>query len=121
MGLDEVFQKIKMFCEQNGFTLTQAACVLLAVVGGVYLLRRLRFGRKPIFSPHKLRISESKSLGNRQFLLVVTYEDEKLLLGVYPNGMQFLCKLGTDRDSLPPKEDFIKGETGAFEVQELSN
>lgn len=76
-----------------------------AIVGLVCFLRRFRLSRKSLFSPHKLKILESKSLGNRQFLLVVSYESEKLLLGVYPNGMRFLCKLGAD-ENVAAKTEF---------------
>jgi flagellar biogenesis protein FliO len=34
-----------------------------------------------------------KSLGNRQFLLVVGYEDQRLLLGVTPGKIDYLCPL----------------------------
>ena len=91
-------QKADTFCAQYGLTLAQAVCVLSAVVGLICFLRRFQLSRKSLFSSHKLKILESKSLGNRQFLLVVAYESEKLLLGVYPNGMRFLSKLGTDKD-----------------------
>ncbi len=46
----------------------------------------------------KLEILETKPLGNRQFLLVVSYENEKFLLGAYPNGIQFLSKLENSSD-----------------------
>ena len=50
---------------------------------------RMRFRK----SVKKLAILETKSLGGRQYLAVVTYENEKFLLGVHPNGIQFLSKL----------------------------
>ena len=98
MGYGNFLQKAEAFCAQYGLTLAQAVCILSAIVGLVCFLRRFRLSRKSLFSPHKLKIVESKSLGNRQFLLVVSYESEKFLLGVYPNGMRFLSKLGTDKD-----------------------
>ena len=48
----------------------------------------------------KLEILETKPLGNRQFLLVVAYEKEKFLLGVHPNGLQFLSKLADACDNI---------------------
>lgn len=82
---------------------------IVQMVGGLLLLtslwiaygklRSCRQGR--IFSERNLKIVESKSLGNRQFLLVVAYQQEKVLLGVYPNGMQFLCRLPSS-ENLPP-------------------
>ncbi len=44
-------------------------------------------------STNHLNILETRPLGNRQFLLVVTYEQEKFLIGVSPNGLQFLSRL----------------------------
>lgn len=40
-----------------------------------------------------LQIKETRLLGNKQFLLVVEYEGQKMLLGTSPNGLQYLCKL----------------------------
>ena len=104
MGYGNFLQKAEAFCGQYGLTLAQAVCILSVIVGLVCFLRRFRLSRKSLFSPHKLKILESKSLGNRQFLLIVGYENEKLLLGVYPNGMRFLCKLGADKDIVSNKE-----------------
>ena len=50
---------------------------------------RMKFGK----SVKKLTILETKSLGGRQYLAVVAYESEKFLLGIHPNGIQFLSKL----------------------------
>lgn len=83
-------------CE-NFSCILQLLGVLFFLVAMVYVYRRLK-----VSSPHfqgkgkfnrNLEILETKPLGNRQFLLVVAYENEKFLLGVYPNGMQFLSKL----------------------------
>ena len=98
MGYGNFLQKAEAFCAQYGLTLAQAVCILSAIVGVLCFLRRFSLRRVRLFSPHKLKILESKSLGNRQFLLVISYESEKLLLGVYPNGMRFLSKLGSDKD-----------------------
>ena len=104
MGYGNFLQKAETFCSQYGLTLAQAVCILSAIVGLVCFLRRFRLSRKSLFSPHKLKILESKSLGNRQFLLVISYESEKFLLGIYPNGMRFLSKLGSDKDVAAKKE-----------------
>ncbi len=62
--------------------------------GGYYLLRR-----QPGFTAglkggtRKLNVSESRSLGNRQFLVVVEYENERMLLGVTPGKIDYLCPL----------------------------
>lgn len=41
----------------------------------------------------KLRVAESRMLGNRQFLMVVEYEDHKILLGVGPGKIDYLTSL----------------------------
>jgi len=68
---------------------------LLLAAGGVWLLLRRRAG--PGFlagrAAHKLQIEETRSLGNRQYLVVAVYEDKKLLLGVTPGQIQLLTPL----------------------------
>jgi flagellar biogenesis protein FliO len=54
---------------------------------GLPLYRARNSGEK------KLHVLEMKSLGNRQFLLVVGYEDQRLLLGVTPGKIDYLCPL----------------------------
>ena len=55
-----------------------------------------------------------RSLGNRQFLLVVGYEEQRFLLGVTPGKIDYLCTLdstgGTTRDFGALMEDVIKKE-----------
>ncbi|MCE9612523.1 MAG: flagellar biosynthetic protein FliO [Chthoniobacter sp.] len=68
---------------------------LLVVIGGGYYL--LRNGAA-IFQPklkgdRKLNISETRMLGNRQFLVVAQYEDRRVLLGVCPGRIDYLCSL----------------------------
>lgn len=68
--------------------------VLVALAGaGLYFLKRglpLR-GARP--GENRLQLLETKMLGNRQFLVVVQYEDNKVLLGVGPGQIQYLCPL----------------------------
>jgi flagellar protein FliO/FliZ len=40
-----------------------------------------------------LKIEETKPLGNRQFLVVASYEGQKFLLGVVPGRVDFLSAL----------------------------
>ena len=47
----------------------------------------------------KILVSETCSLGNRQFLMVAQCGDERYLLGVSPNSINHLAKLG-DSSSL---------------------
>ena len=51
-------------------------------------------------SQKKLEILETKVLGNRQFLCVVAYEKQRILLGASPNGLQFLCSLDSDQTQI---------------------
>jgi len=68
---------------------------LLLAAGGAWVLLRRRAG--PGFlagrSAHKLQIEETRSLGNRQYLVVAVYEGQKLLLGVTPGQIQLLTPL----------------------------
>lgn len=41
----------------------------------------------------RLIVSETRMLGNRQYLMVVEYGDQKMLLGVAPGSIQHLCFL----------------------------
>ena len=79
---------------------------LIFLVAGAYAYRCLKtksIGFKQTKkSLRKLQILETKPLGNRQYLLVLSYEQEKILMGIHANGMQFLCKL---KDTLPPSKE----------------
>jgi flagellar biogenesis protein FliO len=46
----------------------------------------------------KLIISEARTLGNRQFLIVAEYENRKMLLGVCPGRIDYLSTLSTGHD-----------------------
>ena len=82
--------------------------VLVGLAGaGLYLLRNglplrsLRSG-----DARKLQIVEMRALGNRQFLLVVEYEQNRMLLGVTPGKIDYLCPLeaaGSSRFEAPPE------------------
>ena len=67
--------------------------ILLAVVA-FYLMRNgwsIAAWKKQL--PRKLQISEMRALGNRQFLVVVEYENTRLLLGVSPGRIDHLYDL----------------------------
>lgn len=74
---------------------TLLVVALLLAAGGAWVLWRRRAG--PGFlagrTAHKLRIEETRSLGNRQYLVVAVYEGKKLLLGVTPGQIQLLTTL----------------------------
>jgi flagellar protein FliO/FliZ len=46
----------------------------------------------------KLAIEETRSLGNRQYLIVAAYEGKKVLLGVTPGRIKLLCDLPDDEE-----------------------
>ena len=77
--------------------------LLLALfAGGAYLLRN----GFTLFQPRmkgvrKLEISETRMLGSRQFLVVAEYEDRKILLGVCPGRIDYLCTLGGSETEFP--------------------
>jgi len=53
----------------------------------------LPFSKKTNREERKLQILEMRPLGNRQFLLVVAYEETRILLGVTPGKIDYLCPL----------------------------
>ncbi len=71
----------------------------LAGVGG-WLLWRNRRATPMSRGTRALAIDETRSLGNRQFLVVASYEGKKFLLGVCPGRIDLLSPL----DGTPAKE-----------------
>ncbi|BET66056.1 hypothetical protein ASA1KI_09740 [Opitutales bacterium ASA1] len=90
--------------------LAQAAgyvVVLGMLVAGVWLLMRRGSLRGPFTkNTGKLNVLETRMLGNRQFLLVVEYEDAKMLVGVCPGRIDYLTPLGGNMlaGAIPPDE-----------------
>jgi flagellar protein FliO/FliZ len=66
--------------------------VALAAVGG-WLVWRNRRGVPLGRDLHALAINETRSLGNRQYLVVASYEGRKFLLGVCPGSINMLTNL----------------------------
>ena len=77
------------------------------VIGGYLLLKRGLPLRPAGVSEHRLHLRETKMLGNRQFLVVAEYEGSKILLGVGPGRIEYLCPLdgaeGSSVSSLPSR------------------
>jgi flagellar protein FliO/FliZ len=83
--------------EGGGFgQLSLVAGLALAAVGG-WLVWRGRRGGTRTGAGHALAIAETKSLGNRQFLVVATYENKKFLLGVCPDSIALLAPLHDEK------------------------
>ena len=71
---------------------------LLAALAGaaVYLIKfGIPMHRNRSKEERKLQVLEMRPLGNRQFLIVVAYEDTRMLLGVTPGKIDYLCALDT--------------------------
>ena len=69
---------------------------LLAALAGaaVYLIKfGIPMHRNRSKEERKLQVLEMRPLGNRQFLIVVAYEDTRMLLGVTPSKIDYLCAL----------------------------
>lgn len=56
-------------------------------------------GLRKLANSNELRIRETKPLGNRQFLVVVQYGEQRMLLGVAPGMINHLCYLEHDPES----------------------
>ena len=83
--------------------LTIYLVLLLALfAGGAFLLRNGFTPFQPkIKGERKLEISETRMLGNRQFLVVAAYEDRKILIGVCPGRIDYLCTLAGAEPEFP--------------------
>lgn len=68
-----------------------------AAVGGWLLWQQRRSPRGAAGrEARKLAIAETRSLGNRQFLIVADYDGRKFLLGVCPGRIELLVPLNDD-------------------------
>ncbi|HVS53696.1 MAG TPA: flagellar biosynthetic protein FliO [Opitutaceae bacterium] len=73
-------------------TLTLVLGLALAAVGG-WLVWRNRRGAPVGRDARALAIEETRSLGNRQYLVVASYEGKKFLLGVCAGQINLLSRL----------------------------
>ncbi|RKX35749.1 MAG: hypothetical protein DRP71_02420 [Verrucomicrobia bacterium] len=81
--------------------------VVLAVLGiGVFFALK-RGGWRSVMkrSEGRLQVSETRMLGNRQFIMVVEYEDSRLLVGVSPGRIELLTPLGPTMSNLEALPD----------------
>jgi flagellar protein FliO/FliZ len=71
---------------------TIVAILVLAAAGGWMLWKgkKVNLGGR---ETKRLAIDETRSLGNRQYLVVASYEGKKLLLGVCPGRIDLLSPL----------------------------
>ena len=69
--------------------------LLIMLAAGIYFVKSgTLFLKTKNNGERKLNISEMRMLGNRQFLVVAEYEDKKMLIGVCPGRIDYLCPLG---------------------------
>jgi len=82
----------------RSWTLLMGALMLAG--GGAWFMikRRGPGGFLPGRSERKIVIEESRSLGNRQYLVVAGYEGKKFLIGVTPGQIQMLAPLDPSRE-----------------------
>lgn len=69
---------------------------LFAALAGaaIYFIKfGLPLARRSATAERKLQVLETRPLGNRQYLLVVAYDDTRMLLGVTPGKIDYLCPL----------------------------
>lgn len=76
------------------------AALVLAAAGG-WLFWRARHTVGGGVATRHLAITETKSLGNRQYLVVASYQDKKFLLGVCPGRIDLLTPLDTPETRRP--------------------
>jgi len=73
---------------------TFGVILLLAAGGGWFVWRSRTNGSIGLNKGQRqLAIEETRSLGNRQFLVVAGYQDKKFLLGVCPGKIELLAPL----------------------------
>ena len=75
--------------------------MLVLFIGGVWLLRNGLPMMQRNKGQRKLNVTETRGLGGRQFLVVAEYEYRKVLLGVCPGRIDFLCSLSGAEPEFP--------------------
>jgi len=64
-------------------------------------------GLRKLAHSNELKIRETKALGNRQFLVVVEYGEQRMLLGVAPGMINHLCYLEQGSEGADTEFDAI--------------
>jgi flagellar protein FliO/FliZ len=71
------------------------------IAGGAWLLRNGIPTMQRNRGERKLSISETRGLGARQFLIVAEYDNRKMLIGVCPVRIEYLCTLAGAEPEFP--------------------
>ena len=77
----------------TGYAPVLGVALLLAAAGGWLLWRGRAASGATTAAMRQLAIVETKSLGNRQFLVVASYKEKKFLLGICPGRVDLLTQL----------------------------
>jgi flagellar protein FliO/FliZ len=86
-----------------GTSFSSAIVVALCGLGGAWLWWRMRRNTTgAVRGDRKLAVSETRPLGNRQYLVVADYEGRKFLLGVCPGRIDLLAPLGPGEAAASP-------------------
>ncbi|MDR0646863.1 MAG: flagellar biosynthetic protein FliO [Puniceicoccales bacterium] len=100
-------QPVSSLPELTHFSTTSISMILqigmfmVFVIVGTYAFAKFKqanFSLKVKNKSSQLSVLETCALGNRQYLLVVAYNQQKFLLNVHPNGTQYLCTLNNTCD-----------------------
>jgi flagellar protein FliO/FliZ len=74
--------------------LTLVGVLVLAGAGGWIMWRARAGGLNQLNrAPRQLAVEETRSLGNRQYLVVASYQEKKFLIGVCPGRIDLLSAL----------------------------
>jgi flagellar protein FliO/FliZ len=89
----------------NNGTVVAVYALLSLVAGAAVLWWFQRRGVMSFAAPadRELKLLETRSLGNRQFLVVVQYGEQKMLLGVAPGVINHLCYLEGSQEPTDPQ------------------
>lgn len=86
----------------GGGSALSVGAILLLAGAGAWVLWRGRGKTLGNGAVAQLAIAETRSLGNRQYLVVACYENRKFLLGVCPGRIDLLAPLDAPADPRKP-------------------
>jgi flagellar protein FliO/FliZ len=94
------------------------AFVVAIFFGGAWLFRNMHRFRQTAGPVRKLQVLEAKSLGARQAIYVVGFEEQRLLIGSTPQGLTLLTHL-PDGVTQPETERIVPVSFGEALLQAL--